>query len=73
MVHPQDRLGLCKKRYAWRLSEVPTDQFGERRFGALRREALQQLLVRQRDGRPAQTTNVTQQNGRVRGSHDADS
>jgi len=49
------------------------DQLGERGLIACRREALHQLPIRQRDGGPAQTTNVTQQNGRVHGSHDADS
>jgi hypothetical protein len=52
---------------------MPGDQLGESPFVAFCSEALHQLPIRQRDGGPAQTTNVTQQNGRVRGSHDADS
>jgi hypothetical protein len=52
---------------------MPGHQLGERRIIAIRREALHQLPIRQRDGGPAQTTNVSQQNGCVRGSHDADS
>jgi hypothetical protein len=52
---------------------MPGDQLGERGLVAPQREALHQLPIRQRDGGPAQTTDVSQQNGRVHSSHDADS